>query len=356
MTEEIKKIITEAKSICLIPSKKEPESVSAALALFYTLKDLGKNVNVLIDTIPENLQFLIPSLDFISQPQNFVIAVPRSIADVSQIYYEKNEQHLKIHLTLQKGQLKKDHIDFYAEQAKPDLIITLGIANFQQELAGRLDAFAFLLDTPILNIDTNDANTKFGKISIIQPTSLTEITLSLITMLGEQHLTRHNANCLLAGLLMRYENFKSPRTSPETFERAGYLIKRGAEHHVIAEHINALNNRQIQFLGSILSGIRQDNSMAEITFDSRDFFDFSEQEAATVVEKVGALGITQDLLVLWQSHASEPVVKGFFYSKKAASINKFAEHPHAVIKQGWVSLAIPGQNMDDVKNNLLTII
>ena len=73
MLEEIKKIITEAKNICVIPSKENgSESVLSALALFYTLKELDKNVNLIIEHFPEKFNFLVPSLDFITSPKNFV--------------------------------------------------------------------------------------------------------------------------------------------------------------------------------------------------------------------------------------------------------------------------------------------
>ena len=98
---EAKQLINEAKNIYIIPDgNTEPDSVATALALFYTLKELNKNVNLIIDEeLPENLKFLIPSLDFISYPKNFVISIPSKVADVSQIFYDKDEQGLKVHLT-----------------------------------------------------------------------------------------------------------------------------------------------------------------------------------------------------------------------------------------------------------------
>src|SRR3989344_4974962 len=166
----VKQLISEARNICVIPSQhNEPESLSAALALFYTLKELNKNVNLIIQDFPEKFNFLIPSLDFISTPKNFVISIPRNLADVSQVYYEKNEENLKIHLTIDKGSIKKDNISFYFSEAKPDLIITLGIKDFKSELENKLNSFGFILDSPILNIDSLETggqeNKKFGKIN-----------------------------------------------------------------------------------------------------------------------------------------------------------------------------------------------
>ena len=150
--QESKQIITDAKNICLIPSD-SPEAISSSLALLYTLKELGKNVNLVLETVPENLKFLAPPLDFISYPKNFTISVPTNVAKISQVYYEKGDDALKIHLTVENGNIKKDNIAFYFSEAKPDLTITFGIKDYAKELAGRLNSFGFLLDSPVLNID-----------------------------------------------------------------------------------------------------------------------------------------------------------------------------------------------------------
>src|SRR5579863_3886819 len=142
MTEEIKNLITSAKNICVIPSQtNEPESLTSALALFYTLREMGKNVNLIMPSLPENLGFLTPSIDYISQPKNLVISVPRNVAEVSQVYYENSEEALKIHLTIEKGAIKKENISMYFSDAKPDAIITLGIKDFIKELESKLDSF-----------------------------------------------------------------------------------------------------------------------------------------------------------------------------------------------------------------------
>ena len=178
---ELKQLIADSKNICLIPAK-EPEAVTSTLALFYTLKQQGKNVNLMIDQLPENLNFLIPSTDFVSYPKNFVISIPNKIANISQVFYEKNEDALKIHLTIENGNIKKDNISFYFSEAKPDLIITLGISDYQQKLK-EMNEYGFLLDSPILNIDNKTDNKKFGKINIVEQKPLLETVMSLINSL-----------------------------------------------------------------------------------------------------------------------------------------------------------------------------
>ena len=179
---ESKQLIADSKNIYLIPSE-GPEAISATLALFYTLKQQGKNVNLVLETLPENLKFLSPSLDFISYPKNFVISIPNRVAGISQIYYEKNDDALKIYLTLDKGNIKKDDIAFYFAETKPDLIITIGVQDYAEQLKTKLNSFGFLLDSPIINIDNSKDNKNFGKINIIEEKPLFEAVMRLISKL-----------------------------------------------------------------------------------------------------------------------------------------------------------------------------
>ena len=60
--QKAKKLIKEAKSIYILPSEdNQIETISSSLALFYTLRKLSKNVNLIVEEIPSKLQFLIPS-------------------------------------------------------------------------------------------------------------------------------------------------------------------------------------------------------------------------------------------------------------------------------------------------------
>jgi nanoRNase/pAp phosphatase (c-di-AMP/oligoRNAs hydrolase) len=233
--QEAQQIINDSKNICLIPSE-APEAITATLALFYTLKELGKNVNLIIETIPENLKFLAPSLDFISYPKNFVISIPNRIADISQIYYEKNDDAVKIFLTLESGNVKKDDISFYFSETKPDLVITLGIKDYSEQLKNKLNSFGFLLDSPVLNIDSGTNNKNFGKINLVGQSSLTEIIFNVSRSDGEDKMKKELATCLLSGIVLHTNNFNNNITA-DIFEVAGGLMKRGADLKEITNNI-----------------------------------------------------------------------------------------------------------------------
>ncbi|KKP31153.1 MAG: hypothetical protein A2312_03315 [Candidatus Staskawiczbacteria bacterium RIFOXYB2_FULL_32_9] len=237
---EVKKLIEEAKNIYLIPAQNHKEAIPTALALFYTLKQLDKNVNIIIENFPEKFKFLIPSSDFISYPRNFVISVPSSVAEVSQIYYEKSEENLKIHLTIDKGNIKKDNISFYYTDARPDLIISLGIKDFKQELEGKLNQFAFLMQSDILNIDSDvQLNKNFGKINLVEDNSLSKMILDLTeSMTGDLPRPKKEiSTCLLAGLINYSDNLSNSKTDSKILETAGYLMKQGADREKIINEL-----------------------------------------------------------------------------------------------------------------------
>lgn len=233
--QEAEQIIVNSKNVYLMTSQ-EPEAIASTLALFYTLKGLNKNVNLIIDDLPENLKFLAPSLDFISYPKNFVVSIPNNVAQISQIYYEKNNEALKIHLTLESGNIKKDNIAFYFAETKPDLIITIGIKDYQKELSGRMDSFGFLLNSPILNIDNGQDNKKFGKINITDSCSLSETILNLIKPLNAGLIDKNLATCLLAGIIIYTKNFKE-NLSALIFQIVSDLMKAGADLKTITDSI-----------------------------------------------------------------------------------------------------------------------
>jgi nanoRNase/pAp phosphatase (c-di-AMP/oligoRNAs hydrolase) len=226
----MKELILNSKNIYLIPGDNY-EAISCSLALFYSLKEIGKNVNLIVESLPENLQFLSPSLDFVSYPKNFVISVPEAVAKISQIYYEKSQDNLKIHLTLDSGNIKKDNVAFYFSEVKPDLIITVGVQDYIKTLTSKLDQYAFLLDSPILDIDNSPENKNFGKINIIEQKPLAQLVLPLINSLPQ-----NISACLLTALVIYTDNFKKNITA-DVFELASKLMKNGADLEQITKII-----------------------------------------------------------------------------------------------------------------------
>lgn len=361
---EAKKLISEAKDVCVIPSEtSKSESAPIALALFYTLKELGKNVNLIIGGFPEGLDFLIPSPDFISQPKNLVISIPRKLADVSQIYYEKNEENTEIHLTIDKGNIKKDNVSFYFKETKPDLVIALNIKDFQKHLGDRLDSFGYLLGSPILNMDSalfsvtgESENKKFGAINLIESRSLPEMALDLIMSLGNNSIKKEVASCLLAAMVACYENFKNPKTTSGALKTAAYLMESGADYNKIVESAQNTAPQTADFLSEAFRNMREENGTIISAMETDKFWNFRIGEAKEAAEKINGLGIQSDLLVLWKSHASEPAINGLFCSKKSFLLDKIARGMRNEYGNGWIFVSVPGSDINQIKEQILKLI
>jgi hypothetical protein len=233
--ENLKTLIEQSKDIYIFPNPSSTESISCALSLFYTLKELNKNANLAIEEIPEKLNFLVPSLDYIALPKNFVIAIPSQKASVSQIRYEKDENNLKVFLTIEKGNIKRNDVSFYFAEQKPDLLITLG----HQSLSLPEQMANMLSGAPILNIDNNKENSNFGQNNLIEPgKSLSEIIFEFLKLISENSIKDKIADGILAGLILSSDNFQRQDTSADALGIASFLIKKGSNRQKIMESFN----------------------------------------------------------------------------------------------------------------------
>jgi len=232
--QEIKNLIEQSKSIYILPAKDCQEIIASALALFYTLKELNKNVNLMLEEVPERLKFLIPSLNYISYPRNFSLSIPNSKTEISQIRYEKNEQDLKVYLTIEKGNIKKSDISFCFVAPKADVLLTVGLKEFERESDNDI-----LSSASIINISNKEGASNFGLVNLIKPGyPLAQMLINFIKSINEGGFSNKNTNsALLASLIIFSDNFQNQKTSPELLESAAFLIKKGAERQEILENL-----------------------------------------------------------------------------------------------------------------------
>jgi hypothetical protein len=233
--QEAKTLIDNSQYIYIFPLTLNLESLINALALFYTLKESGKNVNLAIEELPERIKFLTPSLEYISYPKDFVISLPNNKVEITQIKYEKDQNNTKVFLTINKGNVKKDDISFYFSEPKPDLLITLGLKDINTAKWPNIFNKDIISQSLIINIDNQEENTNFGKINILDPEkSLSEMVFDIIKI---GTINKNTATCLLTGLILASDNFKNKKTSSSMLEASAILIKMGAQHQEIVKNL-----------------------------------------------------------------------------------------------------------------------
>ena len=98
---ESKQIISEAKNIYLIPSN-EPEAITATLALFYTLKELGKNVNLVIEKLPEKQKMALTLRVFDELPFKEIAEIMECPYDTAKANFRHAINSLRKHAKLLK--------------------------------------------------------------------------------------------------------------------------------------------------------------------------------------------------------------------------------------------------------------
>lgn len=323
-----KNLIEKSRDILVFSSPElQGDNLGSVLALFYTLKKSGGNVNTNIGDVPEKFRFLIGPLA--ANSDNFIISINTEGKEISQMRYEKNHKDLKIYLALNGGRIKNDDVSFApfpnAEiiSSHPDLLITVGV----QSLENIPQSF---WNSPILNIDNHPQNENFGEVNLIEMTSsLAEIVTNLIKSMGkEELLSKEAAACLLTGVIWSSQNFRSPKTRPKTFETAAFLIEKGANHQEIIQHLYKQKNiSQIKLLGKVLEKLifHETKEIYAANLAERDFQECraNSKDLAFVLEELKFhFRHLPNLLILWKSRASPPLTKGIFYSPRSDLIEK----------------------------------
>ena len=362
---QAKNLIERSQSILILPPQEiDGDTLSSSLALFSTLKKLGKNVNVLIGEVPEKFKFLDDLRP--KTAEDFVISINTNGKEISKMRYERNNGDLKIYLTIDKGEIKTKDISFPAISQTPNLLITVGVGSLS-DIGGPFEQNSRLFsETPILNIDNHPSNENFGEVNLVDPTSSSaEILTNLIRFMeseDEAFLDANIATHLLTGVICASQNFRNPTTRPKTFETSAFLIERGGNHQKIIQHLYKQKSvSQVNLLGKILEKLSF-NEPKELYSASLTEKDFNECQASSrdlgfVMEELKLnFRYLPNLLILWESHASPVVIKGVFYSTKKGLVEKILQNYEGVSRGDGALFVIRETDMELAKESLLRII
>jgi len=374
---QAKKLIEKSQNILLFPCLNSAgDSLSAAFALFFTLKKLGKNVNIVSREIPEKFHFLselnsLPSRDF-------VISIDTSGKDISEMRYEKNERDLKIYLTLSKGGLGRNDISFPDGEEKIqikkggflrenlDLLITLSansLENLGETFSQNSEVF---YKNPILNVDNHPDNENFGEVNLVEMTSsVSEIITNLIQSMEPEKgelLDERVASYLLTGIICSSQNFRNPKTRPKTFATSALLIEKGACHQKIIQHLYKQKSvSQIKLLGRILEKLNFDGQK-DLYWATLSGKDFEESQASSkdlsfaLEEMKFNFRYLPNLLVLWESYASPLVVKGIFYSSNPSNLQRILENFEGVSRGEGILFLVREKKLSLAEERVLKIL
>ena len=315
-----KKLIEESQNIYIFPSQDfRADSFPASVALFYALKKLNKKVNLVLNKTPEEFHFLAENIQINPLPKDFVISIKEKEIKISQVFYEKTENELKIYLRTKKGILNKENIYLKNQNLnqnglfpRPDLLITLGIGNLQK-LGNNFQENPPL----ILNIDNQIENENFGKINLREDPSmsLSDIILKLLRTMGKEVPEEDNR-----------------LSSPESllFERILKKIKFKGERNVACALLGKEDFKETNSGPSNLS--------------------FSLERLKSEFSPL------RDFLLLWQNYNSPLVVRSVFYSSDKNLSQKILEHFDGNQKGKGILFSISEEDLVAARDKILKII
>jgi nanoRNase/pAp phosphatase (c-di-AMP/oligoRNAs hydrolase) len=235
-TEEIQKVLDPAKNLyILLPEKPSFDATAAALALFLSLKEAGKNVLIGSPTKMQVEFSKLVGVDRISDKignRNLIISFDYTEDAIEKVSYNVEGGKFNLVIEPKSGHppLDSKGVAFSYEGIEAPLIFICGAKKLED--LGQLyekDRQAFSQAT-VVNIDRAAGNTKFGQINLVNQgfASVCEIIFQLIKKLNLP-LNVDIAGNLLKGIETQTQNLQSPFAGPDTFEAVAQLMRAGAK-------------------------------------------------------------------------------------------------------------------------------
>jgi hypothetical protein len=211
------------------------DEMGSALAVYLTLKSLGKDVSVVSGKQPLVEVSSLVGIDsvkpnFESNSGDLIVSFPYQQDEIGKVSYTLENGLLNIIVKPKDAPLSFGEKDVIFKRSGniPEAIITIGVKRIS-ELQSFFDVQS-LKDTVIINIDKAGSNEGFGDIVIIGQgaSSVSEQVANLMLSLNYQ-IDEDISQNLMSGIISSTGNFQSPRTSALAFEMAGILLRNGAK-------------------------------------------------------------------------------------------------------------------------------
>lgn len=236
--QSIQDSIQKSKIIAVtVGSNPSIDEMGSALALFLSVKEMGKNVSVYSASEPIVELSNLVGIDkvktrFEGEGADLVVSFPYKEGEIEKVSYTIENNYLNIVVKAGEQGLSFSEQDVKYTRGSGvggqiDLLFVVGtqrLSDIQQIFNPEV-----MKDTTIINIDNKHDNQGFGDIVLVSP-RFSSVSEQVTQLLGELRTPINNdiAQNLLDGILYSTENFQSAKTSYLAFEMAGVLMRQGA--------------------------------------------------------------------------------------------------------------------------------
>jgi len=248
--QQFHKLLASAEHVLiLLPASDTPESHGDILAASYGFAHLAQAIGLTVTLAYDNTENIREMYAFLPEPVNirhtlthtrdFVLTFKTEHNNITNIRSEREDDMIEIRVTPEKGMIDSRDFSFGLAAFPYSALITLGAPD--KESFGTLgeqmpDLF---YDLPIINIDRGGANEHYGHINIttLTASSVSEVVTDLLLQTYPDAITSDVAQCLLTGLIVATDSFRSTHTSPNALTLASTLIARGANQQEIIDEL-----------------------------------------------------------------------------------------------------------------------
>ena len=237
---QFRSLLDQSQEVAIfVPKNPTLDDMAASLSLYLALSSRGKGVQVICPT-PTTVEFshligvdkVKNSLNGGTSGRNLVISFPYQEGSIEKVSYNIENDTFNLVIEPREGYptVTSDMIQYAHSGGNVDFIITIGTAKLANLDNNYNNNQAIFSEKPVINIDSNAQNQRFGRINIVETnvSSISELTASLLSGLGF-NLDADLATNLLYGITSGSQNFSSNTTSAYTFEVAALCLRSGAK-------------------------------------------------------------------------------------------------------------------------------
>jgi len=205
---EIKKsalLFKKSENILLLPNQKDQESISCALYLFYSLKKIGKKVNLFLNEVPEYMNDFLPSIDDIVFPNRVSILIKNGLKKIKKLTYQKKDKDLLLNFFLDENSiLTKNNFRFLFSYNVFDLAVFIGTSDQDNKLLEKNIEFS-----KSININYPKNKNNFMTVNLVSENfSLSEISQKIIEKIENKKHSNKDFLSLLSKVKNTYDSKK----------------------------------------------------------------------------------------------------------------------------------------------------
>src|SRR3990167_8616996 len=261
--------ILKTKQRILLLTHKNPDgdAIGSILALYLSLKKLGKDVvAVCNDPAPAVFEYL-PQIKEISQNfangRDFVISLDVSQTKADKVLYKIVGDKLNIIITPVSGNFTPEMVMTAAGSFNFETVVVLDSTDLERIGSPYEKNPEVFYEVPVVNIDHHAGNDQFGKINWVDitATSTSEILVSVLEALtgDPKFIDEDIATALLTGIITDTNSFQNNNTTPKSLTVAAQLVAFGGRQQEIIRHVFKTKPlTTLKLWGRILENVKEE--------------------------------------------------------------------------------------------------